>query len=421
MTRIIPTNTYGISKFLVSPDESQGNFTTIQAAINAASAGDTIYVADGVYNESVTLIPGILITSLSSAGYSSNVEFTGSFTFTGGGSVIISNIRMTSDNGTSLQFGGSSAGSVSLNYCYLDCTSNPNITFTNSNSNSSLDVNYSFVDVSTNGNTPIVTSSTGNLTFLSSVLANTATNFNSCFITNTNVYMSDSTFSLGLSFTDASLICNNCTLISLTTLIELGNSTAQFFDCQLSGNVGNGLNHLFDFDATSYMYLFNTAITEAIAGPSPNFDGSGNIVIYSSYPVGATVFDFGTNTVTYGNLETGDVLSNSLTTPTFITTPAASASSSLTLGAAYQNSTANDILLLVTIEISNTTNADLLLGVGPTNTPTQQNLLTSYNLNPSNIYMLMTIPIYIPKDYYALLSTAGTVTATIQGQMAMNI
>lgn len=421
MTRIIPTNTYGISKFLVSPDESQGNFTTIQAAINAASAGDTIYVADGVYNESVTLIPGILITALSSAGNSGNVKFTGSFTFTGGGNVIISNIRLTSDNGTSILFSGSSAGSLSLTYCYFECTSNSNISFTNSNANSSLDIQYSFIDVLTNGISPISTSSSGSLTFASSFLANSATNFNNCSVSNTNIYIANSTFGLGLTITDGSLISNNSTFTCLTTLFILNNSTFRFYNCSLTGNVGNGLNHLFDLDATSYMYLLNTTITEAVAGPSPNFDGSGNIEIYSAYPLGTTVFDFGSNTVSYGNLEAGNVLTNSVTTPTFVTTPGASTSSSLTLGAAYQNTTTNDILLLVVIEISATTNADLLLGVGPTNTPTQQNLLTSYNIVPGSPHLLITIPIYIPKDYYALLSTAGTVTATIQGQMLMNI
>lgn len=421
MTRIIPTNTYGIAKFLVSPDESQGNFTTIQAAVTAASAGDTIYIADGVYNESVTLKPGILITALSSSGDANNVEFTGSFTFTGGGDVIISNIRMTSDNGVSIDFSGSSAGSLSVIYCFLDCTSNYIFDFTNSNANSSIDVNYSFINVSTNSTSPLFSSSAGSLSFSSSFLVNTATNFNNCQISNTIMYLSNSTFGMGLSISDGSLTGKNSNFSSLSTLLNLNNSSAQFINSELTGNIGNGLNHLFDLDATSNMYLLNTTITEAVTGPSPNFDGTGNIEIYSVYPIGTTVLDYGSNTVTYKELEAGNILANSLTTTTFITTPAASTSSSLALGAAYQNTLGYDVLLTVYVNISNTTNANFLLGVGPTSTPTQQNILTNYNITPSSTHLVFPVPIYLPNNYYALLSTTGTVTANIIGQLAMPI
>ena len=39
----------------VSPTGAPGRYATIHAAVNAATAGDTIYVAPGVYREDVTI------------------------------------------------------------------------------------------------------------------------------------------------------------------------------------------------------------------------------------------------------------------------------------------------------------------------------------------------------------------------------
>lgn len=421
MTRIVPTNTYGISQFVVSPDPSQGNFTTIQSAVNAASAGDTIYIADGIYNENVTLIPGIVLTSLTASGYNSNVSFTGSFTFTGGGIVAICNIEMVSTNGKSIIFSGTNPGDIILYSCYMRCTNNTSIYFTNTNANSTVTLYASFVIADTNLSTILISSSTGSISILSSYISNESFNYNPCSFLGTTLYVKDSIWATGLTFNNSVFICINSQISSLTAVLILANTNAEFFNSTITGNTNSIINNLFVIDATSVLTLIGTSINEAITGPSPNFSGNGTINIYSVYPIGTTVFNFGSNTVVYKNNYVANAIANSVTTPTFKTSPQASAASTLALGTAYQNTLGYDVLVTVYIDISNTTNANFLLGVGPTSTPTQQNILTNYNITPNSTHLVFPVPIYLPNNYYALLSTSGTVTATIIGQLAMPI
>lgn len=101
-----------------------------------------------------------------------------------------------------------------------------------------------------------------------------------------------------------------------------------------------------------------------------------------------------------------------------ITAPGFSQSSSLSVGSAYQNPFGFDVMLTVYYAVSSATTASILLGVGNNNMPSQQTIVSGLTLAA---LVVITIPIYLPKDYYALLSTSGTITASISGQMAMPI
>lgn len=124
--------------------------------------------------------------------------------------------------------------------------------------------------------------------------------------------------------------------------------------------------------------------------------------------------------VTYAPLSINQAVSTT-STPTFaslITAPGNSASSSLSLGAAYQNTTGSDVMLIVYIAVSAATSGSILCGVGSTNTPTQQTIVNSITLAALNI---IPVTVYLPNNYYALISTSGTITATISGQQVTPI
>lgn len=101
-----------------------------------------------------------------------------------------------------------------------------------------------------------------------------------------------------------------------------------------------------------------------------------------------------------------------------ITAPVDSQVSSLTLGAAYQNVLGYDIVLTVYLDLVSATTADVLLGVGSTNTPTQQTIISSFTTVTETI---VPVTIYIPNNYYALLSTSGTISVSITGQQALPV
>ncbi len=97
-------------------------------------------------------------------------------------------------------------------------------------------------------------------------------------------------------------------------------------------------------------------------------------------------------------------------------TPQASATANLILGTAYHNPFGYDVMLTVYLSVTANTSGVVQLGVGPTNTPTQQTIITG--LTATGVWP---IPIYLPTAYYALLSISGTITSVIDGQIAIPV
>lgn len=100
------------------------------------------------------------------------------------------------------------------------------------------------------------------------------------------------------------------------------------------------------------------------------------------------------------------------------TSPPGSQSASLSVGTAFQNTLGYDIMLSVYLNITAALTASILLGVSSSNTPTQQTIVSGLSLAALNI---IPVNIYIPSNYYAKLSTSGTITMSISGQIAMPI
>lgn len=99
-----------------------------------------------------------------------------------------------------------------------------------------------------------------------------------------------------------------------------------------------------------------------------------------------------------------------------ITNPASSSQPTLAYGTAYQNTLGYDILITVVLSITANTSGVWKLGVGSTNTPAQQTIITGLTATG-----IVPISFYLPNSYYALLSVSGTQTSTIDGQIATAI
>lgn len=124
---------------------SKGTFTTVQSAITQAVAdsyqGD-IFLRSGTYTEDLTLAAGINLTALGGDGLSPTVKILGKATFTGAGTVSISNIQLQTNSDNFLVVSGSSASIVNLNSCYLNCANATGITYSSSSASSGVHIYY---------------------------------------------------------------------------------------------------------------------------------------------------------------------------------------------------------------------------------------------------------------------------------------
>ena len=102
-----------------------------------------------------------------------------------------------------------------------------------------------------------------------------------------------------------------------------------------------------------------------------------------------------------------------LTAPSIITTPAVSATSTLSIGTSYQNTLGYDVILIAYLDIASATTASIQCGVGPTITPTQQTIIGSIT-TATDVFIPVTV--YLPNNYYVKISTTGTISASVSGQ-----
>lgn len=116
--------------------------------------------------------------------------------------------------------------------------------------------------------------------------------------------------------------------------------------------------------------------------------------------------------------DTSLVIAPTILTTTLVTSPHASLASTLALGTAYQNTLGYDVLLMVYVNVTSALTASFLLGVGPTNAPTQQTIVSGLTIAALGV---VPVTIYLPTNYYAKLSVSGTIAASIGGQIVMPI
>lgn len=158
---------------VVSPNAGQGDYTTLGAALAVASAGQTIFMKEGVYVENNTFIAGVNIVALGGEGSQGNVIIKGKNSFSGAGRVAIYGIRLVTNGDYFLEVTGSAASEVNLIECYLDCVDFTGIHFTSSNAAALIKILEPEGDLGTTGIAFWDSSATGYLTINNAELYNT--------------------------------------------------------------------------------------------------------------------------------------------------------------------------------------------------------------------------------------------------------
>lgn len=208
----IAINPMSSARWIVDSLGINGTHTTIQAAINSAFAGDTIFILPGTYTENPTLSASVNLAAYDCDSTTPNVTISGNITFSNSSgslqTVSISGINLQTNNNYFLTVSGTSDTILYLNNCYLNCLNYNGISFTNSNSASRIFINFCNGNLQTTGITFHLSSSPGSINYFScnfinsgssttaSSNSNGSANWHSCSLFHSNSCSSSGTLLL---------------------------------------------------------------------------------------------------------------------------------------------------------------------------------------------------------------------------------
>ena len=150
----------------------------------------------------------------------------------------------------------------------------------------------------------------------------------------------------------------------------------------------------------------STAVTGALTGSSASVSGA---LASSSAAISGAITG---TTIAASSAITGTSASvnHAVSAVNLITAPAASSSVAVTLGTPIQNTLGYDSLLIVFVKITAATSATILAGVSPSSSPP-----TNPYVSTDSLTGVVPISLYVPNNYYAVVTTSGTITATATG------
>ncbi len=272
MAQTVSTNSFFVAKWVVSPTLSDGaTHTTIQAAINSASSGDTIYVRDSTYTENITLKAGVNICSLIGSELTPNVSIVGKLSFSSAGTVTISGIRLTTNSDNFLAVTGTAASIVRLECCYLNCLNNTGISYTSSDTGSIISITRCQGNLGTTGIALFTATGTGTITIVDSSFSNsgsslTASNTSACVvnIVRCNIVGIFSTSSTGVYGIYNSIIDGGS--LNITCLTTAGTGFAQLYASSFFSGSASAISVGAGTTVTGSQISVSSSNTNAITG-----------------------------------------------------------------------------------------------------------------------------------------------------------
>lgn len=302
MVRNTLDNRFGITKFIVDPTAADGAYTTIQAAITAASSGDTIFIKDGSYTENLTLKNGVELTTFTRT---ANVTVTGQLIVSSNNMTCrISNIRFTSNAATIIDCSGAT-NTLVFTFCSFTGSNGDILT----NTTSGINFVYFFNCRLSCANTYKVINQTGNaLTaefYDSSVIGDTAStlaNFSNCSFFNCSIRNPVSlTGSSEVYYYDCQVYTSNLTFITLATgtVGYCANCSIQTDNASIMSITSTGAGY-------AYNCVLNSANANTVTGTG-SFNDAGNVYRNTRNPNTTTV-NLTNNTYCNGTGTAGQLL-----------------------------------------------------------------------------------------------------------------
>jgi hypothetical protein len=148
------------------PNAAYGLYSTIQSAIDAAQAGQTILINPGTYTENLTLKPSVNLAAYGNSGFTPSVTIIGKLSHTQTGPVTISGIKLQTNGDYAISVTGSAASTTMfLVECNLVAQDFAALEMTTSGAGSSIRITNSWCRTNTNATNFFVVSGVGSLTF----------------------------------------------------------------------------------------------------------------------------------------------------------------------------------------------------------------------------------------------------------------
>lgn len=249
-----------------------GTHTTIAAAIAAAFSGDTILILPkgSPYVENLTLKAGVNLVGMGGDAYDSNVAILGNTTYSSGGSVVISNIALQTNNDFCLTVSGSSASRLVLKDCVISCLNHTGISFTTVNSAALIFAEGCFGTVNINSATLYSQTSPGTLLFEFCSFSNTVSSVsssNSAGIASWqnsigNIVLNCS--GSGEIFIDNSEI--DTSALNATSVTTTGTGASNIYNSYIASGTASALNIGIGSSILAGSSVINSTNTNAITG-----------------------------------------------------------------------------------------------------------------------------------------------------------
>ena len=261
------------STLIVGNTSAGANYSTLSAAMTAASAGQTIFMQPGTYNIGTQAwTAGVNICAFDCDAYTPNVILNGKLTFSGAGTVSMSGCSLQTNSDYFLSVTGSSASVVNLINCDLNCLNNTGINYTTSSASASITCTNCIGNLGTTGIGFHTMSSTGGLTYIYCELTNTGSSTTASSNSAGVVYVFYCICEAALSSSSTGQQSHNYSVFALTgintTCVTLtgtgaGNNSAS---CQYSSGSASAISVGSGCTFVAQNLLIYTSATNAITG-----------------------------------------------------------------------------------------------------------------------------------------------------------
>ena len=317
MTVNTSDNRYACSNFIVAPTIAEGaNYTTIAAAIAAASSGDTIFIKPGTYTEDITLKAGVNLTSFDRTVPNNNVvnvQLIGTITISATGHTLVSGLDVSPNTGPSIDLTGTNSTNTNFVNCFI---SNDATYAAVTGSNSNAVVTFTSCTLEAASSATAIFVMTGPIIAFSS-----SKQFNACVASTFaggQFILYDGRWESGITTSSTgSFFAYHSDIIQLgnVTLTLGGSGSHQIYQSNIWGGTASALtvNTVLDI----YETIINSSNTNAITGSGTiNYGGlsfmgtSSTINTSVQNPKAFSTFQGGTNISSYA---AGDILYASAT------------------------------------------------------------------------------------------------------------